>query len=284
MKSSWSTDRAGMTRKIASIGAYIGISLFFLFAMVPLWWVVMTSLKFPQEVLQYPPTLYPHSLTFSNYEVVWNRAPLGRFMLNSLIQTGPTVVTTVFLAAMMGYAFSKHRFFGRDFLFLVVLSSMMLPVIVRIIPMYLMMSDWKWVNTYQALIIPELTTGFQVFMMRQFMQTIPDELIEAARIDGASEPRIFFTLMLPLVTPAIAAMVIFRFMYMWNYFLWPLIVIQNMDMRTLPLGVALFQARYTVSYQLLMACSVISILPILVVFMFLQRHFIRGVTLTGIKV
>jgi len=272
-----------LARRMRSVAVYGGIVFFILFATIPLIWMILTSIKPAQEVMLYPPTIISKQATLGSYVQVWHTVPFGRFILNSLAQTLPVTLATLFFGAMMGYIFSKHKFPGRDLIFMIVLSSLMVPIIIRIIPLYLMVSSWGWIDTYWALIIPELTTGFAVFLLRQFIQTIPDELIEAAKIDGASEFRIFFTIIIPLIVPALAAMTIFRFMYMWNYFLWPLVVIQNMDMRTLPLGLALFQGRYTVSYQLLMAASVISILPVFAVFLFFQRHFIRGIALTGIK-
>jgi multiple sugar transport system permease protein len=165
-----------------------------------------------------------------------------------------------------------------------VLSSLMLPEIVRMVPVYLMIADWGWQDTYASLIVPELTTGFAVFLMRQFIMGLPDELIDAARIDGASELRIWARIVVPLTGPALAALTIFRFSHNWDNFLWPLIVIQRPDMRTVPLGLALFQGEYqTVAYHHAMAATLIAILPVLVVFMLLQRYFIRGIALTGLR-
>lgn len=267
-----------------SAAAYGLVMVLVLLALIPFAWMVSTALKEGKEILVVPPYLVPGRLAWENFTAVMERAPFGRFFVNSLIQGVTATFTTVILGSMMGYAFAKYRFLGRDALFVLVLGSLMLPEVVRMVPVYLMMADWGWLDSYAALIVPELTTGFAVFLMRQFIMGIPDELIDAARIDGASELRIWAGIVLPLAGPALAALVIFRFLHNWDNFLWPLVVIQRPDMRTVPLGLALFSGEYqTVAYHHMMAATLIAILPVVLLFLALQRHFIRGIAITGLK-
>ena len=264
--------------------AYVVVGIAIVISLTPFVWMLSTALKEGPEILVLPPYLIPKRLAWENFAAVLEKAPFVRFFLNSLVQGVASTFTTVMLAAMMGYVFAKYRFPGRDLLFLMVLSSLMLPEIVRVIPVYLMITDWGWQDTYTALIVPELVTGFAVFLMRQFMLGVPDELIDAARIDGASELRIWAQIVLPLCAPALAALTIFRFTHNWDNFLWPLVVIQRPDMRTVPLGLALFQGEYqTVAYHHAMAATLIAILPVVIIFLLLQGQFIRGIALTGLR-
>ncbi|MHB1134986.1 MAG: carbohydrate ABC transporter permease [Chloroflexota bacterium] len=264
--------------------AYLVVGVFVVISLTPFLWMLSTALKEGPEILVMPPYLIPNRLAWENFAAVLEKAPFVRFFVNSLVQGVIATFATVLLAAMMGYVFAKYRFPGRDLLFILVLSTLMLPEIVRIIPVYLMVTDWGWQDTYTALIVPELLTGFAVFLMRQFMQGVPDELIDAARMDGASELRIWAQIVLPLCAPALAALTIFRFTHNWDNFLWPLVVIQRPDMRTVPLGLALFQGEYqTVAYHHAMAATLIAILPVVIIFLLLQRQFIRGIALTGLR-
>lgn len=271
-------------RLLLSSAAYLVVGIFVVISLTPFVWMLSTALKEGPEILVMPPYLIPKRLAWENFAAVMEKAPFVRFFFNSLVQGVIATFTTVMVAAMMGYVFAKYRFRGRDVLFVMVLSSLMLPEIVRIIPVYLMITDWGWQDTYTALIVPELVTGFAVFLMRQFMLGVPDELIDAARIDGASELRIWGQIVLPLCTPALAALTIFRFTHNWDNFLWPLVVIQRPDMRTVPLGLALFQGEFqTVAYHYAMAATLIAILPVVIIFLLLQRQFIRGIALTGLR-
>ncbi|MCL5109307.1 MAG: carbohydrate ABC transporter permease [Chloroflexi bacterium] len=271
-------------RLFLAIAAHLVVGAFVVISLMPFIWMLSTALKEGPEILVVPPDLIPKRLAWENFAAVMEKAPFLRFYLNSLIQGIAATFSTVLIAAMMGYAFAKYRFRGRDLLFLMVLSSLMLPEIVRIIPVYLMITDWGWQDSYTALIVPELVTGFAVFLMRQFILGVPDELLDAARIDGASELRIWGQIVLPLCTPALAALTIFRFNHNWDNFLWPLVVIQRPDMRTVPLGLAILQGDYqTVAYHHAMAATLIAILPVVIVFLLLQRQFIRGIALTGLR-
>jgi len=274
----------GLSRFALKGIAYAVVAITIVACVVPFVWMLSTALKEGPEILAIPPYLIPKRFAWENFAAVLRKAPFGRFYINSLIQGILATAATLLLASMMGFVFAKYRFRGRDFLFTLVLSSLMLPEAVRMIPVFLMVADWRWLNTYRVLIVPELTTGFAVFMMRQFISGLPDELFDAARIDGASELRIWATIVLPLVAPALAALAIFRFNHNWDNFLWPLVTISRPDMRTVPLGLALFQGEYqTIAYHQAMAATLIAILPMVVLFLLLQRYFIRGIALTGLR-
>ena len=269
---------------ILKVAAYALVLAAVVAALIPVIWMISTALKEGKEILVVPPYLIPKHFAWENFEAVLRKAPFGRFYINSLIQGVAATFTTLLLASMMGYVFAKYHFRGREILFTMVLSSLMLPEAMRMVPVFIMVANWGWLDTCQALIVPELVTGFAVFLMRQFIAGLPDELIDAARIDGASEPRIFATIVLPLVGPALSALAIFRFNHNWDNFLWPLAVIHSPGMRTVPLGLALFQGEYqTVAYHEAMAATLLAVMPVVVLFILLQRYFIRGIAMTGLR-
>jgi len=215
---------------------------------------------------------------------VFRQQPLfGRYFLNSVVVALCTVVSVLFTSTLAGYAFAKFSFPGKRILFLFVLSTMMIPFQIRMVPLYIMVNSWKLSDTYTGLILPGLVDAFGIFLMRQFIASIPNDLIDAARIDGASEPGIFLRMILPLVQPALSALAIFTLIGNWEAFLWPLLITNKEYMRTLPIGLASFSGRYLSRFDLQMAASTIAILPMIVMFFVLQRRFIQGVTLTGLK-
>ena len=225
----------------------------------------------------------PTALHWNNYVDAFSVAPLGRYFLNSTVIAVSVTATTVFVGAMAGYGFSKFHFPGRNLAFGLILSTFMIPFPVIMIPLFVLVRNFGWVNTYWGLIIPGALTGFSVFMMRQFIQALPDELFDAARIDGAREFRIFLTIVLPLVRPALATLGILTFMDSWNNLLWPLIVIQSDDMNTIPLGLTKFSTLYSTNYVQMLAMAVIASLPVLVVFTIGRRQIINSLMLSGLK-
>jgi multiple sugar transport system permease protein len=211
--------------------------------------------------------------------------PLGRMYLNSIIVTGLTVVGVLFTSSLAGFAFAKYQFPGKEILFYAILATLMIPFFVTLIPVYYIVAQLGWIDRREGLIVPGLISAYGIFLMRQFIVGVPDEYIDAARIDGASEPLIYWRIILPLVRPALATLGTFTFIGSWNAFLWPLLVINNRDLMTVPLGLnslRLFAAEAR-NLHLLMAGTALSVLPTLIVFMFLQRYFIRGIALTGLK-
>lgn len=257
-----------------------------LLMLVPFAWMVSTSLKAPDEILTLTPKWIPSHLVWGNFSYVVTKVPFGRFYANSLIVAVTTTLSTVFLASLTGYALAKYSFPGRDLLFACILATMMVPSQVTFIPLYIAFARLGWSNTYQGLIVPGLMTGFGVFLMRQYISTLPTEFIEAARIDGCGEFRIFGRIILPLTTPALATVAIFTFIGHWDEFLWPLIITNSRAMKTIPLGIAEFQqqeAGYPAHYNWIMAANLIGLVPVLIVFLSVQRYFVKGIISGGLK-
>jgi len=250
---------------------------------LPYLWMVSTSLMSELEVYRFPPQLIPVSFRWQNYREALTLLPFGRFFLNSLIISLGIALGQLFFCSLAAYAFSRIRFRYRDTIFSVLLSTMMIPTIVTMIPLYLIVDRLHWINTYWAMIVPFLTSVWGIFLLRQFFQTLPRDLEDAARIDGATSWTIYWKIILPLSRPALATLGIFSFLSSWKEFLWPLIVTNSMDMRPVEVGVALFHSVYITNWPYQMAAAVVVMLPILIVFFFAQRYFIRGIALTGMK-
>ncbi len=250
----------------------------------PFIWMVLGSLKTQEEFLRTTPTWLPEQVTFDNYERLFSRLDFPRFFSNSAIVAAAVTAGNLIFCSMVGYALAKMRFAGRDKIFLLVLGTLMVPGSVTVIPLYVLISMMGLTNSFGGLILPFLATAFGVFLMRQFMLGIPDELLEAARIDGASELRTFWQIVMPLATPALATLAILTFLGSWNSFFWPLIVATGEEMYTLPVALATFATgQYQADHGLLMAGSLVIILPVLIVFILLQRLFTEGIATTGIK-
>jgi multiple sugar transport system permease protein len=252
-------------------------------AVIPVIWTVLSSLKTNDTIFAVPVRWLPTSLHWTNYIDAFQVAPFGRFFLNSAVVAASVTVTTVFFGAMAGYGLSKFRFPGRTLVFGLILSTLMIPFPVIMIPLFALVRNFGWVNTYQGLIVPGALTGFAVFMMRQFIQALPDELFDAARLDGAGEVRIFLTMVLPLARPALATLGILTFLDSWNNLLWPLILIQSEEMETIPLGLTKFSTLYSTNYVQMMAMAVIASLPVLIVFLIGRRQIINSLMMSGIK-
>jgi len=249
----------------------------------PFVWLILSSFKSLQEVVLFPPTFFPKKPVFSNFREVFSMIPFGRYYLNSIITSVIPTVATVLTSSMTGMGFAKYRFAGRSLLFWIILSTMMVPFPATIVPLYVMVSRAGLVNTYAGLIVVGLSSAFGIFMMRQFIMSIPDELLDAARIDGASEFRIFLQVVMPLTKPAVATLTLFTFTNHWGAYIWPLIVVNSDRLRTLPLAIPYFSGQYFSFQNLINAASLMSIAPVLVLFMFTQRYFVQGIALTGLK-
>ena len=253
--------------------------------LVPFIWVLLTSLKPSSEIIKIPPTFFPQNWTFQSYSTIFNdpKVPLARFFMNSLFVTGMHVLFVLFTSSLAGYVFAKYRFRGRNFSFSLILAQLMVPFQVVMIPSYLILVKLGLVDNLWGLIVPAMVDAFGIFLMRQFIESIPSELIDAARIDGASEFLIYGRIILPQLGPALAALGIFTFMGTWNDYLWPLIVITTHEKRTLPLLLTWYNNAHGTRYDLTMAASVLVLLPILVVYAFFQRWIVKGVAMTGFK-
>jgi multiple sugar transport system permease protein len=254
-----------------------------LMMVVPLVWMVVTSLQTLNETRHYPPTLVPSSLRFNNYTEVLRDAPFTRWFMNTLVVTLASVLGNLVFCSLAGYAFARIRFFGRSVLFLLILATLMIPFQVTVIPTFLIVHKLGMIDTLGALIVPNLAGAFGIFMLRQFFLSLPIELEEAARIDGASRLGVLMKIVLPLSGPALATLAVITFLWTWNDFFWPLITIYSANNMTLQLGLATFQGAHQTNTNLLMAANVMSVLPMLVVFFVAQRYFIRGIATTGLK-
>ena len=249
----------------------------------PLYWMFATAIRPRTELFGGGFRLFPSDLVWSNFSQAWGKLPFALFYLNSILIAVIAVVATVFINLLAGYTFAKYEFPGRNVLFLLLISTLMIPIQVIMVPEFLIVSALGWVNTYAGVIAPRAAEAFGIFMVRQFMVSIPDELIEAARLDGAGEFKIFWKVILPLSWPVVAVLTIFTFMWRWNDFAWPLVVLQDRDAYTVPLGLNLMKGQFFTDWTGIMSMSLVSILPMLVVFIFFQRYFIQGIASTGIK-
>lgn len=251
--------------------------------LVPFIWMVSTSLMSEIEVYQFPPRLFPAEPKWSNYGNALSLLPFGRFFWNSIVVTLAAVLGQLLTCSMAAYAFARLRFRGRDTLFGVFLGTMMVPSIVTLIPAYLIINAFGWMNTYWALFTPILTSVWGIFLLRQFFQTLPRDYEDAARLDGAGEWTIYWRVILPLSRPALATLAVFAFMNTWKDFLWPLLVTTRNDMRTVEVGIAMFSTLHGTNWPYQMAAAVVVLAPILVLFLLTQRYFIDGISLSGLK-
>ncbi len=271
----------------SAVGRYAGLLVLLagaVWMLLPLVWMLSASLMPLSEVIKVPPVWFaPQKYSVGNFLEVWFEVGFWRFALNStfiaLTITGMQLLTST----MAGFAFARYEFPGRTTLFIVILSTLMIPFQVIMIPLFIMMAKMGMVNTYAGLIVPALITPFGIFLMRQFMLGVPKSLLEAARMDGAPEPYIYARIMLPLSKPAIAALTIFTFLAAWDDFLWPLIILNSKEKWTLPIAMSRFTEQYISQTHLQMAGAAVMFLPVLIVFLLMQRNFIEGVAMTGLK-
>ncbi|MBW7881648.1 MAG: carbohydrate ABC transporter permease [Caldilineaceae bacterium] len=250
---------------------------------VPFVIMVLTSFKLPADIITFPPRFLPTAWTFSNYQLIWTRLPFAMLIRNSLVYSFTITIISLFFDSMCAYALARLHFRWRNVVFIAILATMMIPAQVTLVPLFFNLFALGWINTFQGLIVPHLTSAFGIFLLRQFFISIPRDFEDAARIDGAGEFRIYWQIILPLSGPALATLFVFHFMYNWNDFLWPLIVTTTADMRTLPTGLALFMGEHNIEYGVLLSGATIAALPLVLAFLFAQRYFVAGIALTGIK-
>ncbi len=270
-------------KRFSSFIVYSLLVLLALTMLAPFLWMLSTSLMGEREVYQFPPKFLPSVFHWSNFAEAMTLQPFGRFFLNTLIVAAVSVAGQLLFCAMAAYAFARLRFPWQNKVFSLYLGTMMIPAIVTIIPSFLLINSFGWMNTYWALFVPTLSSVWGIFLLRQFFLTIPRDLEDAARVDGASELTIFWRIILPLSKPALATLAIFAFMGSWKDFLWPLIVTNRTDMRTVEVGIANFSTLYQTDWPHQMAAAVVVMLPIIIVFSFAQKYFVRGITMSGIK-
>ncbi len=264
---------------------YVVLTLVAVIVLLPFAWVLFGAFRTQAEIMAAPGAWLPKSFgNVDNFVELFAQRQFGTYMANSLIVSGLTVATNVLFSALAGYALAKIPFRGRRLVFGAILLAMMVPYIALFVPSFFIIVQMGLVNTLLAIFLPIAVMPIAVFIMRQFASSVPDELLEAARLDGAGELRVFFSIFLPLVGPALATVAIITFLNSWNYFLWPLIVAQSQDTYTLPVGLAVAsQAAKSTDYGLLLAGAIVVLLPVLMLFVFLQRYFVQGVAMSGLK-
>jgi multiple sugar transport system permease protein len=264
---------------------------------LPFLWMVSTSLKPEAQIFRFPPVWLPSRWEWGNYTRAMAAAPFGRYFVNTIIFASAVTLSNLLLCSMAAYAFARLRFRGRNVLFILVLGTMMIPGQVTMVPVFVMLKHWPLfggndllgagghglLNSYTGLVLPGAVGAFGIFLLRQFFMTLPRELEDAARIDGCSEAGIYWRIILPLSKPALATLGIFTFTAAWNEFLWPLLITSKDSMKTLQVGIQVFQTQYTTSWDLLMAATVVITTPVLLIFLAGQRYFTRGIALSGMK-
>ncbi|HHG91356.1 MAG TPA: carbohydrate ABC transporter permease [Devosia sp.] len=248
---------------------------------MPIVYMLSTSLKWPHEI--YNLSIIPDEPTLENYIFVLEDGRFYKWFINSLIIATATTVSAVLFDSMVGYALCKFSFRGRMFVFIAILSTLMIPTEMLVIPWYIMARDFGWLNSYWGIMFPGMMTAFGTFLMKQFFETVPDDFLEAARIDGLNELQIWWSVAMPLVTPALSALAIFIFLGNWTAFIWPLIVTNSPDFYTLPVGLTTFSVEQSVQWELIMTGAALATIPTLIVFLVFQRYIIRGVVMAGLK-
>jgi multiple sugar transport system permease protein len=276
--------RDSLAARVWRLLAHLGIFALAAAMLVPFLWMLSTSLKPEDEVFQWPPRLLPWPPVWSNYREAWEIAPFGRYFLNTAVVAVSVTLVSLFLNSLAAYAFARLRFRGREPLFMLLLATMMIPFQVTMIPTFLILKELGWLDSYLGLTVPGFAGAFGIFMLRQFMLSIPEELLDAGRMDGCSEFRIYGQIVLPLCRPALATLAVFTFMGAWNDFILPLLVVKSGEMRTLTLAVAaLSSGLYVMSFPLMMAAATFVIAPVLAAFLLAQRFFTRSIVLGGLK-
>ncbi len=269
--------------QIGRIVLYVVLTAGAALILLPFAYMLSTSLKSLNEVFATPIQWIPEELRWDNFTTPLREHPIGRYFRNSLIVAVSVTFLNLATCSLAGYSFAKFKYPGRDLMFGIVLATLMIPLASMIIPLFMVVKSLGWVDTYWGLILPAGTSAFGIFLMRQHMTTIPDDLLEAARLDGSSEIRTFLSIVLPMSKTALSSLAIFIFMWNWDSFFWPLLVTTNAEYRTLPLGIALFESSYGTNYPQLMAVALLAMLPVLAVFLVLQRNFIEALTMSGVK-
>ena len=272
------------TRRLFSKSAtYILLILVAVIVGYPFLWMLLSSIKDISEFYMIPPRLFPEVWLTDNYVEIFTKWSFGTYYKNSIIVTAAQLIGNLIIVLFAGYGFAKYRFRFKTFFFMLILCTTMIPWVATIIPLYIVATNLGWINTYVGLIIPGAADAFSIFLARNFISGIPDPLIEAARIDGAGERKIFFNIVLPSVKPLIAVITINKMVSSWNAFQWPLLVVNSDELRTIPIAIANLSSRFYDSYDLKMAAATMAIIPVLILYIAFQKHFVEGVTLSGIK-
>jgi len=271
----WYVSRFGLHILLIVTSVIVGL---------PFLWMLTTSIKSPAEVAKFPPIWWPKVIRWDNFTKAWSLAPFGRFYINSIITASTGVILEVGVAALSAYAFARIRFKYRNLFFIIMLAAMMIPSQVALIPNYVVLKHLRWINTYQGIVIPHVSSVFGAFLLRQYFLSVPDSLYDAAEIDGLGHFKTMFFIALPLARPVLGTLVLYLFISKWNSYLWPLIVTNTQNMRTLPVGLAMVRsAEYAIGPEHLMAASLFVLVPVLVIYFIAQKQLIEGIAAGAVK-
>lgn len=277
-------ERRRVTQAVTRVVRWIVNVLLVLVFFFPFLWMVTSSLKTLGETMSFPPSLFPASPQWQNYNQAWNSIPFGKYIINSLVVMLAVLVMQLITVVPAAYAFSQYKFWGKGVLFGITLVTMMVPAQLVFLPLFILFAQWGMINTYWSLILPFATSAFNIFMLRQTFNQMPQELVEAARLDGASEIKIVVKLFLPMAKATLVTCALLTFINTWNDYFWPLVLTTNDTVRTLPVGVASMRASESgINYQILMAANVVLTLPIMIVYLFANKHIIKAFTYIGDK-
>jgi multiple sugar transport system permease protein len=272
-----------MKRALTAIAVNTSVAILMLLTLVPLWWMVVASVSPTGQSLADPPRLLPSAITFEHYETLVSRLSLPRFFANSVLIAASVTALALLVNSMAGYAFAKLPFRGRDAIFRALLLTLLIPAQVAMMPLFLMLRQCNLINSYWAVILPATASVYGIFLVRQYALSIPDSLLDAARMDGASEFRIFFDIVVPVIRPILVALGIFTFLAAWNDFMWPLIVLTDDRKFTLPVALAILSGEHVQDVELMMAGAVVTVLPVLILFLCFQRQLIGGIAAGSVK-
>jgi len=272
-----------MNNKVKNILWYVILLSFSLIFVLPIIWIFISSLKTSNEIFSWPPTILPNEVTFSNYITAFSKGNFVTYFKNSIFVAVTATALTLLINSMAGYALAKFDFKGNKVIFFLFIATLMIPLQVIMVPIFIVLRNLGLYNSLWGIIIPPAATPTGVFLVRQYMTTIPDEVLESARIDGASEWRIFSMIILPLSKPVLTALTIFSFMWRWNDFLWPFVVLSNESKYTIQVAIANFVGQFSVDWNSLLAMNIVAMIPVLLVFLFFQRYFVKGIAMSGMK-
>ncbi len=271
-------SETGHRLALGIVGIVLGLAI-----LLPIIWMLFTAFKPEADVVQYPPSLFPRAFTLQHFADIWNAIPFARLYLNTIVFAGGVTVFSLLFDSMTGYALARLEFRGKNVVFVVIMILLMVPFQVTLIPLYDLLGSLGLAGTLPGMIVPRMTNAFGIFFMRQFYLSLPRDLEEAARVDGASEWRIFSRIITPLAKPALLTLGLFHFQYNWNDLLWPLIMSKDIESSTLPAGLSMFVGQHVVEYGLLMAGSVLALMPVVIFFLIIQKSFVAGIATTGMK-
>jgi multiple sugar transport system permease protein len=272
-----------MKRRLIFIFKYFILTLLAIVFIFPQYWMFVSSIKSPREIFKFPPVLFPKELVLENYLKVFQQVPFLRYMLNSFYVSAVVTIAALFLHSMAAYSLARLKYPGREFLFFLVISTLMIPSSAILIPLFFVVKFFGWINTYSGLIIPAIPHAFGIFLLRQFYLNFPRELEEAATLDGCSIPNIFFRIIIPISRPILSALAVFFFLANWNSFMWPLVVINSPSMRTVQLGIAQYGGEFNNPWAIQLAACTVAIIPSVIIFVILQKQLMQSITITGMK-